>query len=61
MRSFSGATARQIDHYVIPTLAAEKPDCVIIHVGSNEATRDNFRQVDINKVAKTNNKYRETL
>ena len=34
-RSFSGATSKQLDHYIIPSLVDDKPDAVIIHVGTN--------------------------
>ena len=32
--SFSGATSKELDHYIIPSLVADKPDAVIIHVGT---------------------------
>ena len=35
VRSFSGATSKQLDHYIIPSLADDKPDAFIIHVGTN--------------------------
>ena len=35
-RSFSGATSKQLDHYIIPSLVDDKPDAVIIHVGTND-------------------------
>ena len=31
---FNGATSEQLEYYVIPTLIKEKPDIVIIHIGS---------------------------
>ena len=34
-RSFSGATSKQLDHYIIPSLADGKPNAVIIHVSTN--------------------------
>ena len=33
-RSLSGATSKQLDHYIIPSLNDDKPDAVIIHVGT---------------------------
>ena len=35
MKAFSGATAKQLAHYTIPTLEEECPEVVIIHVGVN--------------------------
>ena len=35
-RSFSGATSKQLDHYIIPSLVDDKPDAVIIHVGTSD-------------------------
>ena len=35
-RSFSDATSKQLDHYIIPSLIDHKPDGVIIHVGTND-------------------------
>ena len=35
IKSFPGANAQEINHYVIPTLMNESPDVVIIHAGSN--------------------------
>ena len=32
--SFSGATSKELDHYIIPSLVADKADAVIIHVGT---------------------------
>ena len=35
-RSFSGATSKQLDHCIIPSLVDDKSDAVIIHVGTND-------------------------
>ena len=35
-RSFSSATSKQLDHYIIPSLIDDHPDAVIIHVGTND-------------------------
>ena len=35
-RSFSSATSKQLDHYIIPSLVDDHPDAVIIHVGTND-------------------------
>ena len=35
-RSFSGANAKQLRHYVIPTLIDDKLEAIVIHVGTND-------------------------
>ena len=35
-RSFSGANGKQLNHYIIPTLVDDKPDVVLLHVGTND-------------------------
>ena len=35
-RSFSGASTKPMDHYILPLLVDDKPDAVIIHVGTND-------------------------
>ena len=36
LRSFSGANAKQLRHYIIPTLINDKPDTIVIHVGTKD-------------------------
>ena len=35
-KTFSGANTKQLSHYIIPSLVDNKPDKVIIHVGTND-------------------------
>ena len=35
-KTFSGANTKQLSHYIIPTLVDDKPDAVIVHVGTND-------------------------
>lgn len=35
-KTFSGANTKQLSHYIIPTLVDDKPDSIIIHVGTND-------------------------
>ena len=49
--SFSGANTKQWDHYVIPVLADEKPQTIVIHVGSNDIIKFNYHDVDVNDLA----------
>ena len=39
-RSFSGANSKQLDHYIISTLVDDKPDVVLLHVGTNDIHRN---------------------
>ena len=41
MKSFPGATIKQLHHYSLPTLQDEKPEVVIIHVGINDLLSNN--------------------
>ena len=36
VRLLSGATSKQLDHYVIPSLLDDKTDAFIMHVGTND-------------------------
>ena len=40
-KSFPGATTSQLKHYIIPTLEEEKPDTVVICIGTNNFTKTN--------------------
>ena len=35
-RSFSDANAKQLRHYIIPTLIDDKSDVIVIHVGTTD-------------------------
>ena len=35
-RSFSGTNAKQLRHYIIPTLIDDRPGAIVIHVGTND-------------------------
>ena len=37
-RSFSGANMKQLDHLILPPLADDKPDAVIIHADTTPST-----------------------
>ena len=38
LKVFPGATIRQLNHYIIPTLEEDTPGTAIIHVGINNIT-----------------------
>ena len=48
-RSFSDATSKQLDHYIIPSLVDDEPDAVIIHVRTNDISCNaSFEYIDRN-------------
>ena len=49
IKRFSGANTTQLDHYVIPVLVDEKT--VVILLESNDITRFNYHDVDVNDLA----------
>ena len=51
-KCFSGANTKQLDYYVVATLADENPDSVIIHIGSNDITTSNYNNVNVAGLAK---------
>ena len=48
---FSGVKTQNLHHYTIPSLLKEKPDIVVIHVGSNNITRRIFEDFNVDKLA----------
>ena len=50
-KCFSGTNTKQLDHYVIPVLVDEKPQAAVIHIGSNDITKFNYHDVDVNDLA----------
>ena len=38
-KCFRGANTKQLDYYVVPTLVDEKPESIILHIGSNDITK----------------------
>ena len=51
VRYFSGAKTEDLHHYIIPSLLKEKPDIVVIHVGSNSITHKIFEDFNADKLA----------
>ena len=51
VKCFSGANTNQLDCYVVPVLLYEKPDNVIIYIGSNEITKFNYNNVDAEELS----------
>ena len=52
LKSFPGAKASQLNHYIKPTLEEYKHDCAIIHVGINDVMR-NKNDTDLNNLPDT--------
>ena len=40
-----------MDHYARPVLVEEKPQTVVIHIGSNDITKFNYHDVEVNDLA----------
>ena len=49
---FSGVNTKQLDYYVVPTLAEESPDSVETHIGSNSITKSNYNNVNVEDLSK---------
>ena len=52
MNSFSGATINGLDHFITPILEEDRPDIVIIHVGSNDITHNSINNIDAKGISK---------
>ena len=44
-KCFRGANTKQLHYYVVPTLVDEKPESIILHIGSNDITKTNYDNV----------------
>ena len=51
VRYFSGAKMEDLHHYLTPLLLKEKPDTIVIHVGSNNKTHRIFEDFNADKLA----------
>ena len=52
MNSFSGATINRLDHFITPIREEDRPDIVIIHVGSNDITHNSINNIDPKGISK---------
>ena len=48
---FSGANSKRLGHYIIPTLMEDQPEIVVIHIGSNDVTHENYDHINIGDLA----------
>ena len=51
VKSFSVANTNQLDYYVVSLMVDEKPDNVVIHIGSNDKTKFNYNNVTAEELA----------
>ena len=51
MKNFDGVTSEELEYYVYPTIKKEKPDRVIVHVGSNNVNFYNVENSTAEEVA----------
>ena len=51
LNGFSGANIKRLDHFITPTLVEDRPDIVIIHIGSNDITYNTVDQIDVKDIA----------
>jgi len=51
IKNFDGATAKRLDHFVIPFLEEENPDIALIHIGTNNINPYTLHSLDINNLA----------
>ena len=52
LNSFSGATIIRSDHFITSILEEDRPDIVIIHVGSNDTTHNTINNIDAKDISK---------
>ena len=51
VKSFSGANTNQIDFYIVPVLVEEKPNNVVIQIGSNDIKTFSYNNVNVEGLA----------
>ena len=44
---FSDANTKQLNYYIVPTLVDETPQTVVIHIGSNDSTKKNYKTMNV--------------
>ena len=42
---------KQLIYYIVPTLVDETPQTVVIHIGSNDITKTNFKTMNVQNLA----------
>ena len=52
LNNFNGTTINRLDHFITPILEEDRPDIVIIHVGSNDITHNTINNIDAKDISK---------
>ena len=52
LNSFSGVIINRLYHFITPVLEEDRPDIVIIHVGSNDITHNTINNIDAKGISK---------
>ena len=50
LNSFSRVNIKRLDNFITPTLVEDRPDIVIIHIGSNDITHNTIDQIDVKDI-----------
>ena len=50
--NFRGATAKRLNHYILPTLHKDHPDVVLLHIGSNDINNQTKDRINTEKLKK---------
>ena len=51
IKNFDGATTKRLVHHVLPKMKEDKPDSVLIHIGTNDINNHKFYAVSPEKLA----------
>ena len=51
IKNFDGATTKRLGHHVLPILKEDKPDSVLIHIGTNDVNNHKLYAVSPEKLA----------
>ena len=52
LNSFSGATINRLDYFITPILEEDRPDILIIHIGSNYITHNTISNINAKGISK---------
>ena len=50
LNSFSGANIKRLDYFITPALVEDRPDIVIIHIGSNDIIHNAVEQIVVKDI-----------
>ena len=52
LNSFCGGTINRLDHIITPLMEEDRPDIVILRVGSNDITHNAITKIDAKSISK---------